>query len=78
MSMIVYTPFWETMKRRGYSTYTLRAKYQVSGSTIQRLRKGLSISTNTLDDLCKILNCDISDLIAFVPDGDYVVTDYDF
>ena len=76
--MIVYTPLWETMKRKGYSTYTLRVKYGMGGGTIQRLKQGLSVSTNTLDDLCKILDCDISDLIAFVPDGDYVVTDYDF
>lgn len=30
--MIVYTPLWETMRRRGVTTYTLREKYRISGS----------------------------------------------
>ena len=45
--MIVYTPLWETMRRRGITTYTLREKYRISGSTVQRLKKNLSVSTNT-------------------------------
>ena len=36
--MIVYTPLWETLKRKGYSTYTLRNQFGISGSTVQRLR----------------------------------------
>ncbi len=66
--MIVYTPFWDTLKRKGLSTYTLRVKYAISGSTVQRLRSNMSVSTNTLDDLCKLLDCALSDVAAFVPD----------
>nr|WP_122013086.1 helix-turn-helix transcriptional regulator [Maliibacterium massiliense] len=66
--MIVYTPLWQTLKRKGYSTYTLRVKHGISGSTIQRLRKNMSVSTNTLDDLCKLLACELSDVAQFVPD----------
>lgn len=66
--MIVYTPLWETLKRKGLSTYTLRNKFEISGSTVQRLRKNMSVSTNTLDDLCKLLDCALYDVAAFVPD----------
>lgn len=65
--MIVYAPLWETMKKKGVSTYTLREKYRVSGSTVQRL-KNMSVSTNTLDDLCKILHCKLSDVAEFIDD----------
>ena len=27
--MIVYTPLWETLKKKGLSTYTLRVKFQI-------------------------------------------------
>ena len=63
--MIVYTPLWETMKKKGVTTYTLREKYRISGSTVQRLKKNLSVSTNTLDDLCALLDCELSDVAKF-------------
>lgn len=66
--MIVYTPLWETLKRKGFSTYTLRNKIGMSGSTVQRLRKNMSVSTNTLDDLCNLLDCPLSDIAVHQPD----------
>ena len=65
--MITYTPLWETLKKKGMSTYTLRVKLNISGSTVQRLRKNMSVSTNTLDDLCELLNCSISDIVEHIP-----------
>ena len=65
--MIVYTPLWSTLKKKGMSTYTLRTKFNVSGSTVQRLRKNMSVSTNTLDDLCELLACSISDIVEHIP-----------
>ena len=64
--MISYAPLWKTMQKRGATTYTLEVKGNISSSTIRRLKAGESVSTNTLDALCKILECDISDVIAFI------------
>ena len=64
--MISYKPLWETMNTKGMSTYTLRNKgneYCLSGSTIARLQAGESISTNTLDALCHILDCQLQMLL---------------
>lgn len=66
--MISYQPLWETMKKKNATTYTLRNKGGVSGSTLLRLQAGESVSTNTLDAICKILNCAVSDIVEFVPD----------
>ncbi len=66
--MVVYTPLWETMKRKGVTTYTLRVKFGVSGSTVQRLKRNLSVSTNTLSDLCAILDCSLSEVAAYQKD----------
>lgn len=68
--MIVYTPLWKTLKKRGMSTYTLRVKFNISGSTVQRLRRNMSVSTNTLDDLCELLNCSISEIAEHIPNKD--------
>ena len=66
--MISYDPLWKTMKERGATTYTLQVKGQVSSSTIRRLKAGDSVSTNTLDALCKILQCDLTDIVLYLPD----------
>lgn len=63
--MIKYTPFWERLKKSNESTYTLINKYGISSATIDRLRKNKGISTMKIDDLCKILNCRVEDIIVF-------------
>ena len=66
--MISYALLWEIMKLRGATTYTLQTKGGISSSTIRRLKAGESVSTNTLDALCKILDCDITEIIQYIPD----------
>lgn len=66
--MISYAPLWETMAKRGATTYTLQVKGGISSSTIRRLKAGESVSTNTLEALCRILDCTISDIVAYLPD----------
>ncbi|MBR2131903.1 MAG: helix-turn-helix transcriptional regulator [Oscillospiraceae bacterium] len=66
--MISYAPLWKTMRECGATTYTLEVKGNISSSTIRRLKAGESVSTNTLDALCKILSCDLPDIIAYYPD----------
>lgn len=67
-SLISYEPLWNTMQRTGASTYTLQVKGGISSSTIRRLKAGESVSTNTLDALCKILHCSVQDIIEFLPE----------
>ena len=66
--MISYDPLWSTMKKVDASTYTLQVKGGISSSTIRRLKAGESVSTNTLDALCKILHCSVQDIIEFIPE----------
>ncbi len=66
--MISYAPLWKTMEERGATTYTLQVKGQISSSTIRRIKANESVSTNTLEALCKILGYSISDIIEYLPD----------
>ena len=66
--MISYAPLWKTMEARGATTYTLQVKGQISSSTIGRIKADESVSTNTLEALCKILDCTINDVIEYLPD----------
>ena len=63
--MIVFDPLWSTMQKKGYTTYTLRVKHGISNSTVQRLKKNMPVSTNTLNELCKLLGCSLPDVARY-------------
>ncbi len=65
--MITYKPLWETMKEKGVTTYTLINKYNISSSTIHHLRHDQGVTTQLIDDLCKILDCNVEDIIKYEP-----------
>lgn len=66
--MIRYDRLWETMAARGMSQYRLIKEYHFSAGQIGRLKKNMHVSTHTLDTLCTLLNCGISDVLEYIPD----------
>ena len=65
--MIDYSPFWKTLDNSKENCYTLTTKYHLSSSTLYRLKHGQDISMKTINDLCRILNCDIQDIARYLP-----------
>lgn len=66
--MISYAPLWETMKKRGITTYTLIKEYSFSRGTLDSLKQNRNITMATLNDLCEILSCQVQDVIQYIPD----------
>ena len=64
--LISYKPFWKTLKEKNITTYTLINKHNISSATIDRMKKGNGISTMKIDDFCRILGCDVSDIIEYI------------
>lgn len=56
------------MEEKAATTYTLQIKGEISSSTIRGLKAGESVSTNTLDALCRILDCTLNDIAEYIPD----------
>lgn len=67
--MISYAPLWQTMKRKGVTTYTLITKYHFSRGTLDSLKQGRNVNTSTLNDLCAMLDCPLSDIAEYIPDA---------
>lgn len=61
--MISYAPFYETLLKKGLTEYYLIHKQGFSSNTIQRIKKGKNITTKTIDELCFVLDCEVSDII---------------
>ena len=66
--MISYTPFYETLFRKGVTEYQLIFKHGFSAHILHRMKHKAPISTKTLDTLCFILSCEVSDILEYVED----------
>ncbi len=66
--MITYKPFYETLLKQGKTEYELIYKHGLSSNTIHRMKHGKPITTSTLDSLCFILDCNVSDIIEYIKD----------
>ena len=42
----------------------------MSHNTLHRLKHNMDVSTKTLNDLCRILKCDICDIVKYIPSED--------
>ena len=65
MKMISYKPFYNTLFKKGLTEYHLIFKQGFSANTLHRIKKGEAITTKTLDALCYVLECEVSDIIKF-------------
>lgn len=68
--MISYERFWDTLRKSQESTYTLIKNHHISSSTLDKLRKNKPITTTTINDLCRILNCRVEEILTYVPSGE--------
>lgn len=64
--MISYGPFHRTLLNKGITEYELIYKNGVNANTIHRIKHNKPITTKTLDTLCSILSCSISDIIEYI------------
>lgn len=67
--MISYAPLFKTMKAKNITSYRLE-KLGFSRATYYSIQKGNSISTNTVNQLCKLLKCNVWDIMEFVEDDE--------
>lgn len=66
--MIVYQDILGKLTDAGYTTYKLQKEKIIPNSTMTRLRQNLPISTETLDIICTLCECQPGELLAWVPD----------
>lgn len=66
--MISYEPLFQTMKRKNISTYELE-KRGFSRSTYYAMKNGESVTAHTINQLCTILQCEVSDIMEFIEES---------
>ena len=68
VNVISFDKLWETMEKKGISTYTLREKCGIDSKTIRRLRANDNIETKTLSKRCDSLDCRLEDIAEYIKD----------
>lgn len=66
--MIKFDKLWTALKERKISQYKLIKEYGISTGQLDRLRKNANVNTYTLNTLCEILDCKLSDIAEFIPE----------
>lgn len=64
--MISYKPFYETLLKKGVTEYALIFKHGIPANTLHRMKHNENVTLKTIDELCFILDCEISDIVKYV------------
>jgi putative transcriptional regulator len=64
--LIIFKDILKKLSAAGWSTYRLLKERQLPNSVISRLRHGDPITTNTVDTICRLLNCQPNDIMEYI------------
>ena len=64
--MISYYRLRRTMRERGVTQYAQIKTHRVSPAQITRMKRNESVSTHTIDMFCRILDCEVEDIMRYV------------
>lgn len=68
--MIIYNRLWKLLDELDISQYALINYYGFSPSQLTRLKRNDIVKTSTIDHLCEVLNCSVSDIMEYVKTDD--------
>lgn len=65
---IIYKKLFKLLKEKGYSSTLWLRQNGLYAATVDKLRKDERVTTDTINRLCKLLNCQPGDIMEYVPD----------
>jgi DNA-binding Xre family transcriptional regulator len=68
---VSYKKLWHLLIDRDMKKQDLRTSAGIAHASLAKLSKGATVTTDTLEKICKALDCDISDIVEIVPDEEY-------
>lgn len=63
-----YEKLFILMKEKGLTTYRIRKENIISQSALSALKKGKSVTTETIEKLCRALGCQPGDIMSYIDD----------
>lgn len=56
----------QMLKDAGYNTTRIRKEKLIAEATLTNIRKGKLVAWGQIDTLCKLLNCNVGDLVEYI------------
>jgi DNA-binding Xre family transcriptional regulator len=66
---ISYKKLWKLLIDRDMKKKDLQKIAGISSATITKLGKNENVNTEVLEKICRALECDISNIMGFIPDN---------
>lgn len=63
-----YNKLWKLLIDKQMKKSDLRKKAGISSSSLVKLTKNENVTTEVLSKICQELECDVSDIMEFIPD----------
>ena len=67
---VSYKKVWKLLVDKNMNKTDLRKKAQLSTNVIAKMGKNEQVSMDTLDKICKVLHCNIGDVMDFVEENE--------
>ena len=67
---ISYNRLWKRLIDHDLSKTDMMRRANISTNVLARLGKGAPVSMESIEKICKVLNCNIGDVMEFVPDNE--------
>lgn len=58
----------ESLKRIGFTSYRIRKEKIIGEQQMQKIRTGEIASKDTLNTICRLLECQPGDILEYIPD----------
>lgn len=65
---ISYNLLWKKLIDLGLSKTDMMRRAKISTNVLARLSKGEPVSMDSMEKICKVLNCNIGDVMEFIPE----------
>ncbi len=66
---VSYKKLWKLLIDEDMMKKDLQKEAGISWATLTKMSKGGVVSTEVLMKVCKVLHCDVGDIVEFVDDG---------
>lgn len=66
---VSYKKLWKLLIDKDMMKKDLQKEAGISWATLTKMSKGKVVSTEVLMKVCKVLHCDVGDIVEFIDDG---------
>ena len=65
---ISYNKFWKRLIDQNLTKMEMMRQSKISSNVLARLGKNKPVSMESMEKICRTLQCDIGDVMEFIPD----------